>query len=32
VQVGIKVEIKDQKLERNAPIIKIMLASKLRKK
>jgi hypothetical protein len=30
--VGIKVEIKDQKLGRHAPITKIMLASKLRKK
>jgi len=30
--MGIKVEIKDQKLERHAPITKIMLASKLKKK
>jgi hypothetical protein len=31
-KVGIEIEIKDQKLERHAPITKIMLASKLRKK
>ncbi len=30
--MGIKAKIKDQKLERHAPITKIMLASKLRKK
>jgi hypothetical protein len=30
--VGIEIEIKDQKLERHAPITKIMLASKLGKK
>jgi hypothetical protein len=30
--VGIEIEIKDQKLERHAPITKIMLASKLKKK
>jgi len=29
-KVGIKVGIKDQKLERHAPITKIMLASKLK--
>ncbi len=31
-KVGIKVEIKDQKLERHTPITKIMLASKPKKK
>jgi hypothetical protein len=30
--LGIKLEIKDQKLETHAPITKIMFASKLKKK